>query len=69
MCIRDRFKDIRTIVGNTSKYLSKKGMLIIEHGYNQANKVKKIFIQNKFNQIEQHKDINDKIRVTLGIKI
>lgn len=63
------FKDIRTIVGNTSKYLSKKGMLIIEHGYNQANKVKKIFIQNKFNQIEQHKDINDKIRVTLGIKI
>ena len=62
-------QDIRTIVENASEYLSKTGMLLIEHGYNQANKVKQIFIKNKFNQIEQHKDINDKIRVTLGIKI
>ena len=44
-------------------------MLLIEHGYNQANKVKQIFTDNKFNHIEQHKDINNKIRVTLGIKI
>ena len=62
-------QDIRTIVGNTSEYLSKTGMLLIEHGYNQANKVKQIFTDNKFNQIEQHKDINNKIRVTSGIKI
>ena len=44
-------------------------MLLIEHGYNQANKVKQIFTDNKFNQIEQYKDINKKIRVTTGIKI
>ncbi len=62
-------KDIRTIVGKASEYLSKTGMLIIEHGYNQATKVKQIFTLNKFDKIEQHKDINDKIRVTLGIKI
>ena len=62
-------QDIRTIVGNASEYLSKTGMLLIEHGYNQANKVKQIFTDNKFNQIEQHKDINNKIRVTSGIKI
>jgi len=62
-------QDIRTIVGNASEYLSKTGMLLIEHGYNQANKVKQIFTDNKFNHIEQHKDINNKIRVTSGIKI
>ena len=62
-------QDIRTIVGNASEYLSKTGMLLIEHGYNQANKVKQIFTDNKFNQIEQHKDINNKIRVTVGVKI
>ena len=62
-------QDIRTIVGNASEYLSKTGMLLIEHGYNQANKVKQIFTDNKFNQIDQYKDINNKIRVTTGIKI
>ncbi|MFL3022975.1 MAG: peptide chain release factor N(5)-glutamine methyltransferase [Methylophilaceae bacterium] len=62
-------QDIRTIVGNASEYLSKTGMLLIENGYNQANKVKQIFTDNKFNQIDQYKDINNKIRVTTGIKI
>ena len=62
-------QDIRTIVGNASEYLSKTGMLLIENGYNQANKVKQIFTDNKFNQIDQYKDINNKIRVTSGIKI
>ena len=62
-------QDIRTIVGNASEYLSKTGMLLIEHGYNQANKVKQIFTDNKLNHIEQHKDINNKIRVTVGVKI
>ena len=65
----DGLQDIRTIVGNASEYLNKTGMLLIEHGYNQANKVKQIFTDNKFNQIEQHKDINNKIRVTVGVKI
>ena len=62
-------QDIKTIVGNASEYLNKTGMLLIEHGYNQANKVKQIFTDNKLNHIEQHKDINNKIRVTSGIKI
>ena len=62
-------QDIRTIVGNASEYLSKTGMLLIEHGYNQAKKVRQIFTKNKFNQIELNKDINNKIRVTTGIKI
>ncbi len=62
-------QDIKVIVGNASGYLRKMGILLIEHGYNQANKVKQIFTDNKFNQIEQHKDINNKIRVTVGVKI
>ena len=62
-------QDIKVIVGNASEYLRKMGILLVEHGYNQANKVKQIFTDNKFNQIEQHKDINNKIRVTVGVKI
>mgnify|MGYP003316061936 FL=1 len=65
----DGLQDIRTIVGNASEYLNKTGMLLIEHGYNQAKKVKQIFTHYKLTQIEQHKDINNKIRITLGIKI
>ena len=65
----DGLQDIRTIVENASEYLNKTGMLLIEHGYNQAKKVRQIFTHYKLNQIEQHKDINNKIRITLGIKI
>ena len=62
-------KDIETIISQAQKYLQIKGMLLIEHGYNQANKVKEIFLNYKFHNIKQHKDINNKIRSTSGIKI
>jgi release factor glutamine methyltransferase len=62
-------KDIETIISQAQKYLQIEGMLLIEHGYNQANKVKEIFLNYKFYNIKQHKDINNKIRSTSGIKI
>lgn len=62
-------KDIETIISQAQKYLQIEGMLLIEHGYNQANKVKEIFLNYKFHNIKQHKDINNKIRSTSGIKI
>jgi len=62
-------KDIETIISQAQKYLQIEGMLLIEHGYNQANKVKEIFLNYKFHNIKHHKDINNKIRSTSGIKI
>ena len=61
--------DIETIISQAQKYLQIEGMLLIEHGYNQANKVKEIFLNYKFHNIKQHKDINNKIRSSSGIKI
>ena len=62
-------KDIKHIVQNAKQYLNESGMLIIEHGYDQAMMVQDIFIANDFNNIAQHKDINGVIRITSGIKI
>ena len=62
-------KDIKHIVQNAKQHLNESGMLIIEHGYDQAMMVQDIFIANDFNNIAQHKDINGVIRITSGIKI
>lgn len=62
-------KDIKHIVQNAKQRLNESGMLIIEHGYDQAMMVQDIFIANDFNNIAQHKDINGVIRITSGIKI
>jgi release factor glutamine methyltransferase len=62
-------KDIKHIVQNAKQHLNEPGMLIIEHGYDQAMMVQDIFIANDFNNIAQHKDINGVIRITSGIKI
>ena len=62
-------KDIKHIVQNAKQYLNESGMLIIEHGYDQAMMVQDIFIANDFNNIAKHKDINGVIRITSGIKI
>ena len=61
-------KDIKLICTQVEKFLVTNGLLIIEHGFNQASKVKKIFEKNKLKNITQYKDINQKYRVTLGSK-
>jgi methylase of polypeptide subunit release factors len=42
---------------------------MIEHGHTQGNRVKNYFQQKSFNNIKQHRDINQKIRVTSASKI
>lgn len=65
----DGFSDIDNIAFHAQKFLKKSGILLIEHGYNQARKVQEIFNRNKLNGITQYKDINNIIRATLGSKI
>ena len=63
------FADIFKIIDTSPRFLSSEGILIVEHGYTQGNRVKNYFQQKSYNNIKQHRDINQKIRVTSASKI
>jgi len=65
----DGFADIFKIVDASPRFLKSEGLLMIEHGHTQGNRVKNYFHKKSFNNIKQHRDINQKIRVTSASKI
>ena len=65
----DGFADIFKIIDTSPKFLNSEGLLMIEHGHTQGDRVKNYFQQKFFNNIKQHRDINQKIRVTTASKI
>ena len=65
----DGFADIFKIVDASPRFLKSEGLLMIEHGHTQGNRVKNYFQQKSFDNIKQHRDINEKIRVTSASKI
>ena len=65
----DGFADIFKIIDTSPKFLNSGGLLIIEHGHTQGNRVKNYFQHRSFDNIKQHQDINQKIRVTSASKI
>lgn len=58
--------DIEHIVANASDYLVATGLLLIEHGYNQAEVVQQLFSQAKFTDITTIKDYGHNDRITMG---
>ena len=66
---KNGFADIFKIIDTSPRFLNSEGLLMIEHGYRQGNRVKNYFQQKSFNNIKQHRDINQKIRVTSASKI
>lgn len=58
--------DIEIICSHAKKHLSKNGWLIVEHGYNQKQKVAECFDKNNFTQIEQMQDLSGHTRMTAG---
>ena len=66
---KNGFADIFKIIDTSPRFLNSEGLLMIEHGYTQGNRVKNYFQQKSFNNIKQHRDINKKIRVTSASKI
>jgi release factor glutamine methyltransferase len=64
--LEDGMADIQNIIRNAPKHLEEDGILIVEHGYNQADSVAALFTQNKFKDIELYKDINGLDRCTKG---
>ena len=64
----DGLSEIRKVIDGSSKLIKKKGYLILEIGFDQKNKVKKI-LQNKGFYIEKVvKDLSDHDRCIVSIK-
>ena len=66
---KNGFADIFKIIDTSPRFLNSEGLLMIEHGYTQGSRIKNYFQQKFFNNIKQHRDINQKIRVTSASKI
>ena len=62
----DGLADIEQIVANAPYCLTDKGMLILEHGYNQGAKVRQILIERGFNDVQSRFDLAGVERATVG---
>lgn len=60
--------DIEHIVAQAWHYLQTQGWLLVEHGYDQAQRVRDLFNQRGFVQVETRRDLGGNERITLGRK-
>ena len=58
--------DIEHIVQHATTYLYTGGLLAIEHGYDQGDAVRKLFLDSGFESVHTVKDYGGNDRVTLG---
>ncbi|WP_225775276.1 peptide chain release factor N(5)-glutamine methyltransferase [Pseudomonas sp. Marseille-Q5115] len=63
---RDGLDDIRHIIANAPSHLVSAGWLLLEHGYDQAPRVRELMAQQGFEQVESREDLGGHERVTLG---
>ena len=63
----DGISDIKKLIQESRKILKRKGMLIIEHGYNQEDEVKNLLKENYFIDVFNIKDYQGLPRVTFGL--
>lgn len=64
----DGLNDIRRIIEKSRVHLSPKGWLFLEHGYDQAESVRRLFENNAYCSLETLKDYGGNERVTFGRK-
>ncbi|MGO4893604.1 peptide chain release factor N(5)-glutamine methyltransferase [Flavobacterium sp. W21_SRS_FM6] len=62
----DGLDDIRFIVGQAKGFLAGAGWLVIEHGFEQDEKIRNIFESNAYVEIRSVSDFNGLPRVTMG---
>ncbi|HHL19529.1 MAG TPA: peptide chain release factor N(5)-glutamine methyltransferase [Thiothrix sp.] len=62
----DGLDAIRTIVTQAKAYLKPDSFLILEHGYNQGNKVRTLLTKASFNHVKSVKDYAHIERLSLG---
>lgn len=58
--------DLQLIISGAKKYLSNKGCLIVEHGFQQAELIHQSFKQHDFHAIQSYKDLAGLDRATTG---
>jgi len=62
----DGLKHIREIIQKAPFFLKNKGWLILENHFDQGEKVKQLFIKNKFKSVEIVNDLSGLGRFTIG---
>jgi release factor glutamine methyltransferase len=62
----DGLDAIRAIITQAPQHLNPHGYLMLEHGYNQADAVKKLLLQHQFIEISTIKDFGGNNRVMIG---
>ncbi len=62
------FSDFKVIIQQSLEYLNESGLLILEHGYNQAEVVRKFMQQVGFVDVRTVHDFGGNERVTLGYR-
>ncbi|MEX4028425.1 N5-glutamine methyltransferase, modifies release factors RF-1 and RF-2 [Haemophilus influenzae] len=60
------YADLRYIIESAPNYLNSNGALLLEHGWQQGEKVRSIFQENHWEIVETVRDYGDNERVTLG---
>lgn len=58
--------DLTIIICEAKKYLNANGIIIVEHGYNQGEKVRKLMQKNGFTKIKTINDLSQHERVSVG---
>lgn len=62
-------KDFNVIIKNAAKYLTKKGLIILECGFDQTTQIKNILQKNNFKDIQSFKDLAGHERVVSGVML
>ncbi|MBI1423363.1 MAG: peptide chain release factor N(5)-glutamine methyltransferase [Gammaproteobacteria bacterium] len=62
----DGLDDIRHLIAESQHHLKPGGYLMLEHGYDQGERVYQLFVEQGYRDVQQRKDFGGHIRVTFG---
>jgi len=62
----DGLDAIRYLIPASKPFLKAGGWLMLEHGYDQGEVVRELFVANGYKEVQQRKDLGGHVRVTLG---
>jgi len=62
----DGLADLQIVIGSAGRFLNDAGWLLVEHGWQQSEQVRDLFISSNFQHIESKKDLAGIERITLG---
>jgi release factor glutamine methyltransferase len=64
----DGLDAIRIIIKQTKNKLAANGILMLEHGYNQASEVRRLLTAQGYADVVSHQDLSGHERVTVGLQ-